>query len=526
MKVDNTTLRQLSLGNDSARNSKSAQSAEPDAFGQLFASLTRTSQSAQGGAAEAAPSARLSKGKTEDDARVERDRAGDVEVKKRGEGESDADADVNADASGDVTAPPETGAAAGVAAQERRTEVKAKSEGDGGDAENAGGKNAGEQVTARIGEAKTGGGELGNAKPQAAEATAAPEVAEASQSRPVGQEELKATDAQSQSRSQIQTAVIAEEQGAKADRDVANAKPQAAGGRAEDARLDILKREDARRRGMERDAGGAKPQAAGEAEQPQQQQQTAPGAAVRGAVNAAAGTNQQVRAMEDRTEDADKWIGVNAGQSAGVATETDVSASAPAGHAGTNTPTVLLTAHANAAGAGAGTTTLSDAEAQQVLQQALGSVRTMSATGPGPGRSPGSGHGGTVTLRLNPPELGALRIAVRMDGPTLSATFEASSATVSSLLEGQMHALRSALERVGLSVDQLNVQGPSPLPMPVGPGQGAHFGSAQQQMNQSASDGRSRGWMGDGGRSPGRRQPGQNQGTSPGFQRELLNLVA
>lgn len=520
MKVDNTTLRQLSLGNDSARNSKSARSAEPDAFGQLFASLTRTSQSAQGGAAEAAPSARLSKGKTENDAKVEGEQAGDTQVKKQDEAE--------ADTSGDATAQSAAGASAGNAAQERQAEVNTKSEGDTGDtgdAGHAGGKNGGEQVAARIGEEKTGDQGQEIAKPQAAEEAAVADVPRGARG------ELEVADVQSQSKLQAQSQtqagaadrLIAEEQGAKAGGDAADAKPQAAGAGAEDVRLDILKRDEAKRRGMERgDAANAKPQAAGEAEHQQQQQAVPTTAAVQGVVNAAAGTNQQVRAAEDRTEDAGKPVGVNVAQPAGVAAEANVAAAVPVGHAATNTPTVLLTAYANAASAGAGATTLSDAEAQQVFQQALGSVRSLSA----PGRSPGNGHGGTVTLRLNPPELGALRIAVRMDGPTLSATFEASSAAVSSLLEGQMHMLRSALERVGLGVDQLNVQGPSPLPMPGGVGTGSHFGSAQQQMNQSPSDGRSRGWMGDGGRSPGQQQPRRNQGTSPGFQRELLNLVA
>lgn len=522
MKVDNTTLRQLSLGNDSARNSKSARSAEPDAFGQLFASLTRTSQSAQGGAAEAAPSARLSKGKTENDAKVEGEQTGDAQVKKRNEG----DADTDTDASGDATAQSAAGALAGNAAQERQAEVNTKSEGDTGDAGHAGGKNGGEQVAARIGEGKAGDQGQEIAKPQAAEEAAVADVPSGARG------ELEVADVQSQSKLQAQSQtqagaadrLIAAEQGAKTGGDAADAKPQAAGAGAEDVRLDILKRDEAKRRGMERgDAANAKPQAAGEAEH-QRQQQTSP--AAQGVVNAAAGTNQQARAAEDRTEDAGKLIGVNAAQPAGVAAEANAAASVPVGHAATNTQAVLLTAYANAASAGAGTATLSDAEAQQILQQALGSVRTMSAPGRSPGGSPGNGHGGTVTLRLNPPELGALRIAVRMDGPMLSATFEASSAAVSSLLEGQMHMLRSALERVGLGVDQLNVQGPSPLPMPGGPGTGSHFGSAQQQMNQSPSDGRSRGWMGDGGRSPGQQQPRQNQGTSPGFQRELLNLVA
>ncbi|MHB1158430.1 MAG: hypothetical protein ACYC26_16520, partial [Phycisphaerales bacterium] len=195
MKVDNTTLRQLSLGNDSARNSKSAQSAEPDAFGQLFASLTRTSQSAQGGAAEAAPSAHLSKGKAEEDTKVEGDQAGDTQVKKRDEGDADADTDTNV--SGDATAQSSAGASAGSAAQERQAEMKAKLEDDAG---GTGGKNAGEQVAVRIGEGKAGGADRGReiAKPQAAETTTAPEVAEAPQLQHVAQEDLKAADAKSQ----------------------------------------------------------------------------------------------------------------------------------------------------------------------------------------------------------------------------------------------------------------------------------------------------------------------------------------
>ena len=135
MKVDNNTLRQLSLGQDGVRNSMKAQQAEPDAFGQLFASMAQRSQatrSAQGGTAESAPTAHASKEATrtsEDKAKVETEQS-------RGAKQAGGDAAKKKHADhADAAAQSEAGVA-GVKSQPH--EVKAKSEqASGGDAAGA-----------------------------------------------------------------------------------------------------------------------------------------------------------------------------------------------------------------------------------------------------------------------------------------------------------------------------------------------------------------------------------------------------
>ncbi len=72
-------------------------------------------------------------------------------------------------------------------------------------------------------------------------------------------------------------------------------------------------------------------------------------------------------------------------------------------------------------------------------------------------------HGGTVTLRLEPDALGALKIRMDLDAGRVEATLEASSDRARRLLDDALPALRSALEAHGLSVDRLEVLGsPSP----------------------------------------------------------------
>ena len=67
---------------------------------------------------------------------------------------------------------------------------------------------------------------------------------------------------------------------------------------------------------------------------------------------------------------------------------------------------------------------------------------------------------GAVTLRLNPANLGMMRVHLRMDsasGGGVRARFEASSARARGLLAGSIDSLRSALEDRGLRVDEVTV---------------------------------------------------------------------
>jgi len=67
-------------------------------------------------------------------------------------------------------------------------------------------------------------------------------------------------------------------------------------------------------------------------------------------------------------------------------------------------------------------------------------------------------RGGSVTLRLTPPDLGLVRIDMAVRDGVVSAKFTAQSESVRNLLMDQMGQLRQALDRQGLSVDKIEVQ--------------------------------------------------------------------
>ena len=122
-------------------------------------------------------------------------------------------------------------------------------------------------------------------------------------------------------------------------------------------------------------------------------------------------------------------------------------------------------------------------------------------------------------MRLSPPELGSLRIDLRLSSGTVNATFEASSPGVASLLHNQMHVLRGALESQGLNVEQLNVQTSS---TPAG----QQASSSGDGNAGAADDGRSRGRFDDSnaGQNPDQSRR-DHEGDPADFRRELLDLV-
>jgi flagellar hook-length control protein FliK len=70
-------------------------------------------------------------------------------------------------------------------------------------------------------------------------------------------------------------------------------------------------------------------------------------------------------------------------------------------------------------------------------------------------------HGGALTLRLDPPELGELRIQMTIARGAVTATFHAVRADAHALLEQTMGSLRAALEAHGLHVESLTTSGPA-----------------------------------------------------------------
>jgi flagellar hook-length control protein FliK len=66
-------------------------------------------------------------------------------------------------------------------------------------------------------------------------------------------------------------------------------------------------------------------------------------------------------------------------------------------------------------------------------------------------------RGGTMSMRLSPPELGALRVQMSIVQGNVTAQFTATTQQAQALLEQNMGVLRTALEQHGLTVDRLAV---------------------------------------------------------------------
>ena len=98
---------------------------------------------------------------------------------------------------------------------------------------------------------------------------------------------------------------------------------------------------------------------------------------------------------------------------------------------------------------------------------------------------------GKAEIRLDPPNLGAVKVSLTLESGTLTAQFESSSDVVRDLLKGNLAKLKSVLETQGLAVDRLSVE---PPPSASSSGQNASFGSAThdgRSAGQYQSDARS-----------------------------------
>ncbi|MCC5828260.1 MAG: flagellar hook-length control protein FliK [Phycisphaeraceae bacterium] len=104
------------------------------------------------------------------------------------------------------------------------------------------------------------------------------------------------------------------------------------------------------------------------------------------------------------------------------------------------------------------------------------------------GRALNSGiaqRGGSVTLRLNPPEMGLVRVSLQVTDTTVTARFAAQTPEARQMLERSVEQLRASLERHGLHVERLVVREMPPSQGQEGAGQ---FGDE----SRFAGDGRSR----------------------------------
>lgn len=67
-------------------------------------------------------------------------------------------------------------------------------------------------------------------------------------------------------------------------------------------------------------------------------------------------------------------------------------------------------------------------------------------------------RGGSMQIRLDPPQLGSLNVSVRVQDGVLSATFQTSNEQATQMLSQTMTQLKSALEATGVSVERLHVR--------------------------------------------------------------------
>lgn len=67
-------------------------------------------------------------------------------------------------------------------------------------------------------------------------------------------------------------------------------------------------------------------------------------------------------------------------------------------------------------------------------------------------------NGGTMRMRLDPPEMGVLQITVKMRDGAMTASFETSNGYATKLLSHSLGQLKAALESQGISVEKLHVQ--------------------------------------------------------------------
>jgi len=115
-------------------------------------------------------------------------------------------------------------------------------------------------------------------------------------------------------------------------------------------------------------------------------------------------------------------------------------------------------------------------------------------------------RGGSMNMRLDPPELGQLRVQMTIARGVVNASFVASTSQAHAILEKNLATLRIALEGQGLTVDRLSVQ------LGQGGSGAQHMlhdddtnkQNQQQRQQHDAAGGQSRGRRDD---DPSRQQP-------------------
>jgi len=116
------------------------------------------------------------------------------------------------------------------------------------------------------------------------------------------------------------------------------------------------------------------------------------------------------------------------------------------------------------------------------------------------------GRNSSILLRLDPPELGQLRIDVRMQGQELTLRLQVDTLAGHDALRSRLQELRSSLEQHGFKLNQVEVELRVPQPSTAEP----HQDRSTQQQAQ---------WDGQTGRGPGWQEQAQGGGDTPAESR-------
>jgi len=125
-------------------------------------------------------------------------------------------------------------------------------------------------------------------------------------------------------------------------------------------------------------------------------------------------------------------------------------------------------------------------------------------------------NGGTVMLRLQPAELGMVRVQMSIQNGVVQAQLQAETPEARNMLTQQLSQLRDALQSQGLTVERLQVQSPNSS-------QDANLTNQDQQQsgNQGSADSRSRGYA----QQENRDQPESGQQRATSFSDQLEQTV-
>jgi len=102
-------------------------------------------------------------------------------------------------------------------------------------------------------------------------------------------------------------------------------------------------------------------------------------------------------------------------------------------------------------------------------------------------------HGGSMTMRLDPPDLGSMRIQMQVDRGVVTAQFYTTTAEAQSLLSRNLGMLRQSLEQHGLTVERIAVHQSSSAQSHAMRDNGADQQQSGRHDQSDAGDGRSRG---------------------------------